>query len=84
MVPTKEEILSERQVAVTTGLGGFNRHNLNQVSSSSFVLSETRVGENQAPYKNHSPPQAQGTLSANDGINLRDDDAILSVNVQPT
>ena len=40
----KEDVLSEKQAALG-GLGGFNRHNLNQISSSSFVLSETRVGE---------------------------------------
>ena len=51
-MPAKEEILSERQLAAATGLNGLNCHNLNQVSSSSFVLSDTRIGEN----KNNSPP----------------------------
>ena len=69
----KEEVLSEQQAAMG-GLGGFKRKtNLNQISSSSFVLSETRVGDSSAAPNNSKnfTPSANKEEEGQTSVNIK-------------
>ena len=85
-MPVKDDVMSEMQGGV--GLGIMNRQNLNQVSASSFVMSDTRVDTNtykNANSKNMSPNHSSvNKLDRVTALSTKEEEAILSLNVHPT